>query len=60
MAGELAHVVLCRSWKHPKATAYLLAFGDVATQQPRLVRCGCGQEPCRLRAVKEREPVPVR
>ncbi|GFR44989.1 hypothetical protein Agub_g6298 [Astrephomene gubernaculifera] len=46
------------SWRHPRATAFLTAFGDIATQQPRVVRCACGTAPCRLRAVQEGGAVP--
>ncbi|KAG2441479.1 hypothetical protein HXX76_003101 [Chlamydomonas incerta] len=41
------------AWKHPKATGFATAFGDIAKQQPRVVRCACGKSPCALRAVAE-------
>ncbi|KXZ50374.1 hypothetical protein GPECTOR_16g547 [Gonium pectorale] len=40
-------------WRHPRATPFLTAFGDIAKQQPRVVRCACGQKPCALTALRE-------
>ncbi|KAG2437700.1 hypothetical protein HYH02_011078 [Chlamydomonas schloesseri] len=41
------------NWKHPRFTGFVTCFGDIAKQQPRVVRCACGKSPCALRAVSE-------
>jgi hypothetical protein len=45
-------------WRHPQHEAYLTCFGEPAKQRPRLVQCGCGQEPCLVRSQQERSGVP--
>ncbi|GLC61666.1 hypothetical protein PLESTB_001788900 [Pleodorina starrii] len=45
-------------WRHPRSNAFLTCFGELATQQPRVVRCACGASPCKMRGLEERGGVP--
>jgi hypothetical protein len=47
-------------WRHPKATAFVTAWGSIAKQIPHLVKCKCGQKPCALTSAVEGKPLPVR